>query len=67
MENMTIAEKVSYIKGLAEGLKLDTNTNEGKILTAIIVLENCSDLNSEVIISKKAARYRWFAIRTFSK
>ena len=38
-----------------------------KILTAIIVLENCSDLNSEVIISKKAARYRWFAIRTFSK
>ena len=36
MENMTIAEKVSYIKGLAEGLKLDTNTNEGKILAAII-------------------------------
>lgn len=38
-----------------------------KILTALIVLENCSDLNSEVIISKKAARHRWFTIRTFNK
>ena len=38
-----------------------------KILTAIIVLENCSDLNSEVIISKKAARYWWLKIRALSK
>lgn len=35
---MTISEKISYIKGLAEGLALDTETKEGKILTAIIDL-----------------------------
>ena len=38
-----------------------------KIFTAIIVLENCSDLNSEVIISKKAARHRWFEVRALNK
>lgn len=31
-----------------------------KIMTAIIVLENCSNLNEQVTISKKAARNRWF-------
>ncbi len=35
---MTISEKISYIKGLAEGLALDTETKEGKVLTAIIEL-----------------------------
>lgn len=35
---MTISEKISYIKGLAEGLALGTATKEGKILTAIIDL-----------------------------
>ncbi len=34
--DMTIAEKVSYIKGLAEGMKIDASTNEGKILNAIL-------------------------------
>lgn len=38
-----------------------------KILTASIVLENCANLNSEVIISKKAARYRRFEIRALNK
>lgn len=33
---MTITEKVSYIKGLAEGLKLDENKDEVKIINAII-------------------------------
>ena len=33
---MTIGEKVSYIKGLAQGLKVDDSTNEGKILGAIL-------------------------------
>ncbi|MCH5200313.1 MAG: hypothetical protein J1F60_05070 [Oscillospiraceae bacterium] len=33
---MNISEKVSYIKGLAEGMKLDESTNEGKLLTAIL-------------------------------
>ena len=35
---MDICEKIAYIKGLAEGLKLDENTNEGKILAAVIDL-----------------------------
>lgn len=33
---MNICEKVSYIKGLAEGMKLDDSTNEGKVLLAIL-------------------------------
>lgn len=33
---MNILEKVSYIKGLAEGLKLDDTTKEGKILGEIL-------------------------------
>lgn len=33
---MEITEKVAYLKGLAEGLGLDTETKEGKILTAMI-------------------------------
>jgi len=33
---MDILEKVAYMKGLAEGLGLDTKTKEGKILTVMI-------------------------------
>ena len=40
---MTIGEKVSYIKGLAEGLALDTESKEGKLIAAIIdVLDEMS-------------------------
>ena len=35
---MTISEKISYIKGLAEGLALDNSTKEGKVLSAVIDL-----------------------------
>ncbi len=35
---MTITEKVSYIKGLADGLTLDENNKQDKILKAIIDL-----------------------------
>jgi len=31
-----ISERVAFIKGLAEGMKIDDTTNEGKLLTAII-------------------------------
>ncbi len=38
---MTITEKVAYLKGLAEGMDLDTGKKEGKLLAAIIdVLED---------------------------
>ena len=33
---MEITEKVAYLKGLTEGLGLDTETKEGKILSAMI-------------------------------
>ena len=38
---MEITEKVAYLKGLAEGMDLDTGKKEGKLLAAIIdVLED---------------------------
>ena len=38
-----ISEKVSYLKGLADGLKISDTTNEGKILLSILdVLEEIS-------------------------
>lgn len=41
---MTISEKVAYLKGLAEGMKIDTNDNTGKLIAEIIdVLGEISD------------------------
>ena len=38
---MEITEKVAYLKGLMEGVKIDTETNEGKILSAMVdILED---------------------------
>ena len=57
---MTVSEKVAYLKGLAEGLKLDTETKEGKLISAIIdtladiadeldeLNENALDLGEEI-------------------
>ena len=35
---MTINEKSAYLKGLMDGLKLSTETNEGKMISAIVDL-----------------------------
>lgn len=35
---MNLTEKAAYIKGLAEGLELDKNSKEGKILAALLDL-----------------------------
>jgi hypothetical protein len=43
---MDICEKIAYIKGLAEGLGLNSDTKEGKILTAIIDL--LGDITEEI-------------------
>lgn len=43
---MDICEKISYIKGLAEGLELDETKKEGKILAAIIDL--LGDITEEI-------------------
>lgn len=47
MEN--IGEKVAYLKGLAEGLKVDDSTNEGKIIKGILdVLSQMHDYIVEI-------------------
>ena len=35
---MTISEKSAYLKGLMDGLKLDTESNEGKMIAVIVDL-----------------------------
>ena len=57
---MTISEKVAYLKGLAEGLGLDTETKEGKLISVIIdtledialeieeISENADDMSDEI-------------------
>ena len=35
---MTISEKAAYLKGLMDGLKLDTEKDEGKMIAAIVEL-----------------------------
>ena len=36
---MTISEKSAYLKGLMDGLKLSTETDEGKMIASIVVLQ----------------------------
>ncbi len=43
---MTISERISYVKGLAEGMKLDTESNEGKLIAAIIDI--LGDISEEI-------------------
>ena len=51
---MDISEKVAYLKGLAEGLQLDAETKEGKLITAIIdvlsdMAEEIADMQDEMV------------------
>jgi len=51
---MGISEKVAYIKGLMEGMKIDTESNEGKLFAAILdVLDDVAfeieDLADEIM------------------
>ncbi len=51
---MEISEKVAYLKGLAEGLKLDEETKEDKLIAGIIdvldaMAEEFADVESEII------------------
>ncbi len=43
---MTISEKAAYLKGLMDGLKLDTESDEGKMIAAIVDL--LSDMTKKV-------------------
>ena len=54
------SKTVLYGKKENEICKMASTT---KIMTAIIVLENCTNLNEQVTISKKSARNRRFKAR----
>ena len=57
---MEITEKVAYLKGLMEGMKIDTETNEGKILSAMVdILE---DIGKEGQNARLAARLTGYKI-----
>lgn len=43
---MTVIERVAYLKGLVEGMELDTDKKEGKLWTAL--LDTLEDLAEEV-------------------
>ena len=50
---MQMKEKAAYLKGLAEGLDLDKNTKEGKLLAAMleaidVMAEKIDELDSDV-------------------
>ena len=50
---MTISEKVAYLKGLMEGMKLDTDSGEGKLLHLVAdvlgdVAEELEDVESDL-------------------
>ena len=46
---MTVTERASYIKGLADGLELDKSTKEGKLIDALIELvSDMADAISEL-------------------
>ena len=46
---MEISEKVAYLKGLAEGLNMDTDSKEGKLIAAIIdVLDDMAEKFAEI-------------------
>ena len=46
---MTITEKVAYLKGMADGMRLDESANEGKLLKTVIdVLEDMALTISDV-------------------
>lgn len=51
---MSISEKVAYLRGLMEGMRIDESTNEGKLFAAIIdtlddVALEIEDLSDEVM------------------
>lgn len=51
---MSVVEKVAYLKGLADGLNLDTETKEGKLFSVIIdtleeMAEEIEELNDNAL------------------
>ncbi len=52
---MNVAEKAAYIKGLMDGMKLDTESDTGKVLKAVVDL--LEDLSLSVLDLEDEAAY----------
>lgn len=52
-----VSKTILYGKNENEKCKMASTT---KILTCIVVIENCNNLNDTVVVSKRAARNTWF-------
>ena len=55
---------VLYGKNENETCKMASTT---KIMTAIVVIENCTNLSEQITVSKKAARNWWLKVGTIHK
>jgi hypothetical protein len=54
-----LSERVSYIKGLMEGMNLDTATNEGKLFKAIIdVKKRCETIRNTREMTGRYSAFR---------
>ena len=62
---MEISEKVAYLKGLAEGLALDTETKEGKLIAAME--GRCSMAEAVEAIQRESRRYAKRQITWFKR
>ena len=67
---MTLSERAAYLKGLKEGLKLNTETSEGKLLNEIIeMLEDVAlsvndleDCTSADVYKRQPVTWHWSAM-----
>ena len=55
---MTLSEKAAYLKGLMDGLKLDTEKDENKVLAAVVdmlsdIAENVADFQLKYLIGNR--------------
>ena len=57
---MTISEKSAYLKGLMEGMNLNTESNEGKMIAAIVDL--LGDMAKRVTHFQNGKRYSFLTI-----
>ena len=45
---MTLSEKSAYLKGLMEGMKLDTEANEGKLLATLAISDELDEIEEDL-------------------
>ena len=53
----TIKTKVAYVRGMMDGLAIDLDTKEGKVLSAMLnLLEDIGDKMRRLILGRKSWR-----------